>query len=271
MNATMEARTSSPQPSAPDRAEAVRRCEERWKLESSRAARGVEGRARLLETWTALRREFGGTEVYEARLAMALAAAGEYVEAKRTLLPLLDLGGDQQHVIDVAAAHVDFLELFGGTPTEPEVRRLEQRLRGLASRYPAYSDASYALGMLKALVGEHDEAIPPLERALELDPDLTSAHRSLAMSYVAVGRYADGRRAADEAARVRPELAGDPWLALAVATADGGVGRFQAAFDVLNALSEVEEIVRHPDFKNAVDFVRGRWEEAKAAPPRESP
>ncbi len=56
---------------------------------------------------------------------------------------------------------------------------------------PAYADGFVNAGRVLILEGNHDAAMPLLERALTIDPDLASAHYFLALALKARGRYGD--------------------------------------------------------------------------------
>jgi tetratricopeptide (TPR) repeat protein len=55
--------------------------------------------------------------------------------------------------------------------------------------------AAVGLGRIAAARGQHDAAIAQFERAIALFPELAAAHYGLALSYRAVGRQEDARRA----------------------------------------------------------------------------
>jgi tetratricopeptide (TPR) repeat protein len=72
---------------------------------------------------------------------------------------------------------------------------------------PAYARGFVNLGRVYVQEGDHEAALPVLETALSVDPDLASAHYFLALSLKARGRYDDAlphlRRAADQYPRDR--------------------------------------------------------------------
>ena len=72
---------------------------------------------------------------------------------------------------------------------------------------PAYARGFVNLGRVYVQEGDHEAALPVLEKALAVDPDLASAHYFLALSLKARGRYDEAlahlRRAADQYPRDR--------------------------------------------------------------------
>jgi len=72
---------------------------------------------------------------------------------------------------------------------------------------PTYARGFVNLARVYVQEGDHDAALPVLEKALAIDPDLASAHYFMALSLKARGRYDDAlahlRRAADQYPRDR--------------------------------------------------------------------
>lgn len=244
-------------------------CERQWKAASANAAFAApEAKAALLARWEGYRAKCAGTGVFEARLAGAHALVGQYDEARKVLKPLLGASRAHRELVELTALSVDYLELGAheATTTVEDVRRLEGKLRALTAKYPAFPEGSALLGSVQTFLGNHADAVTSLEAALRsADMDRSGVYRNLTLSYVGVGRYADARRSADEALRRHPGFADDRWFVFAMARADGALGNFKAALDELNAISgKGDEVVRDPEFKETVDFVRTRWEEHKA-------
>lgn len=128
-----------------------------------------------------------------ARLREALAISPEYLPAR----------------VKLAEALLESGELA-------ESQRLFTALTADESARPA---AEVGLGRIAAAEGRHDEAVEHLTRAVTLVPELGAAYYALALSYRALGKREDARRALEQHARFGPRWPAldDPVLAAVTA------------------------------------------------------
>lgn len=100
-----------------------------------------------------------------------------------------------------------------------EERHTEERMRACSAALDAHTPDACArladqndpekLVLLGQLYGEHGhfaEAVPPLLRATELDPDSFDAWHNLGLSYFRLKRYQEARRPLERAVALRPDL-----------------------------------------------------------------
>ena len=96
-----------------------------------------------------------------------------------------------------------------------EARRAEQAKDfSLAGRYysrylaahPEQAEVWQRLGLIRYLSKRYEEAVPPFERALQLDPTLWGSSVFLGISYYRVGRFRDALPSLRNALRRRPQL-----------------------------------------------------------------
>jgi tetratricopeptide (TPR) repeat protein len=73
---------------------------------------------------------------------------------------------------------------------------------------PDDPDKLTTLGMLYGQHGEYGEALPPLERAAELDPESSEIQHNLGLTYFRLRRYAAARDHLEKAVALRPDFFG---------------------------------------------------------------
>ena len=85
------------------------------------------------------------------------------------------------------------MSLWKGTPSAPppaDMRRVEALLRQATTLDRKFSKAFLQLGILLSEDRRYKEAIPELQRAIEIEPDLAQAHYRLAQAYQRTGQEA---------------------------------------------------------------------------------
>lgn len=152
--------------------------------------------------------------------ARAMIEKGEYEKALAALehsvnKPLLEV--QMSEVYDAFAKCYDGLDAKGkGEPRKHEAlafaglahrlrgeyEQAEAAFRGALAIRPDYAMAHESLGALYLIQGRHAEAIPPLERAIDLDATKSVTRSNLAICYAATGRFEEAERQYREAERL---------------------------------------------------------------------
>jgi len=245
-------------------------CEGQWRVESARAAQESPGDlAPLLRRWEAFADRCRGTVAYEARLAMLRAMLGQTGEARALLKSLDATSSPYRYLVEFATVLCDYFALMNGSPTPEEARHVERELRAFVGRHPDFADGHAVLGALQGAIGMHEEAIRSLQLGLRSSMDVSGVYRNLAESYVALERYEDAFRAAENAYRLNKRVTSDRYFMYALATAEAGIGKIESAHEALNLIAAKQPEVRDdPRFQRAVEFVARR---AQAQPRPASP
>jgi hypothetical protein len=98
-----------------------------------------------------------------------------------------------------------------------------ERLRTLSASWPdERPEAWLLLGRLLYQLGRAQEAVPPLERAVALDPESGPAHLFLGLALQASGRGGEAEPHFELAADRTPELRGEAWLLAGLARLERG-------------------------------------------------
>ena len=118
--------------------------------------------------------------------------------------------------------------------------RLKNDFEGAISAYlhsldsaPEDAEANAGLGAAYLGLGRGAEAVPPLQRAVAVDPDHYWAHRLLGNSYLNLQRYT---LAADELTQAYLLVPDDPALLAVIALAQGRGGQKELALRTLDQL-----------------------------------
>ena len=182
-------------------------CERQWRIESGKVAQDdPASRQALLARWETYRGRCSGTVVYEARLAIAHALAGQHDRAAEVLQPLNGTATRHRDLLEFAGLQIDFFKVFAPGKTTPEgIRGLEAKFRAFATKHPEFLEGHLMLGGLQTILGMHVEAI--------------ASH------------------AAEQALLRNRALANDQRLVFALARADGALGNFKDAEAELRAIA----------------------------------
>lgn len=81
----------------------------------------------------------------------------------------------------------------------------EQRYREVLQQAPTHTDAIHFLGLLAHQTGHDDDALPLLERAIQLGPQSYLYRHNLACVYQALGRHAEAERCSLETLARKPD------------------------------------------------------------------
>lgn len=133
------------------------------------------------------------------RLARALQQAGERKESDREYARSTEL---RENYNETARQSVECTEALRKQPLA-EARTLCNRIFD-----PNDSDRLTMLGMLYGQNGKYEEAIAPLERAAELDPDSFEIYHNIGVTYFRLKRFAEARAPLEKAVRLRPDYFG---------------------------------------------------------------
>ena len=116
-----------------------------------------------------------------------------------------------------------------------------QRLcRVILQAAPQYTGALHLLGVVTSELGRHEEAIVPLEQAVQLRPDVAAFHSNLGLVYQRAGNLERAAAQQEEAIRLAPAFAGAHFTL-------GVVRREQGKLD--EALAAYREAIRlQPDW-----------------------
>jgi Flp pilus assembly protein TadD len=131
-----------------------------------------------------------------ARLAEAYAERGEFQRALDELDQAEAAGIEH---VELAVARSSVLRGMGLE------REAEEALVEACERYPGEAGPFRSLGWFLLRDGKAAEAIPRLEDAVSLQPDVAYNHVMLARAYAADGRVEDAARATEAAARLDPD------------------------------------------------------------------
>ena len=215
------------------------------KLGLARVALGrFEARARkIVEGVLAEDPDNGAAGLLAARLALEVGdteAAGELLQtplaAEDLLLRL------EAMALAAASDHI-----LGSVPSAWEAKALEI--------HPGYGELFETVAHFYIITRRYREAIAQLERAVEIDPDLWSAHATLGINLLRVNRFDEGRRSLAKAHD------GDPYNVEAVNTL-----RLLDSLDGWGTVVEDDIILRiHPEESGALaGYVRDLVAEAVA-------
>lgn len=241
-------------------------CERQWRTVSAGTALAdPSARAALLSKWEGYRGRCAGTGVYEARLAMVLAMNGQFDRAQ-SVLPPSGAEKGQRTLVDFARLQIDYFRLFSpGQATPDGVRGLAAKFQKFLAQHPEHAEASLMLGGMQTLMGNHAEAVVSLSRGLRTEMDVSGGLRNLTISLAGLGKWAEARQAADKALKANPGFADDPWFVYAWAKALSAVGEVKAAqMELLRIGKKGDEVMKDPEFREAVNFVMARLNELKA-------
>lgn len=109
-----------------------------------------------------------------------------------------------------------------------------------------------AAGAPHWFVGQAAQSIPPLQRALEIDPHNFFVHWCLGYAYALLGRSADALRQANVLQALGPDV---PYTRQLLALIDGLEGRDEAALERIAAL-DVAQLDAHHQFHLAESFIQ---------------
>ena len=241
-------------------------CEQQWRsVSAATALADPSAREALLGRWEAYQKRCAGTVVYEARLALALAMNGQFDRAQAVLPPRGAEKG-QRTLVDFARLQIDYFRVFiPGKATLDGVRGLETKFQKFLAQHPEHAEASLVLGGMQTLMGNHAEAVASLSRGLRTEMDVSGGLRNLTISLAGLGRWAEARQAADKALQANPRFADDPWFVYAWAKALAALGELKAAqTELLRIGKQGDEVMKDPEFREAVNFVMARLTELKA-------
>lgn len=237
-------------------------CEVQWRIESARAREEhPSDMTPLLRRWEGLADKCRGTVAYEARLAMARLLIGQVGEARVLLKSVNAAGSPYEYLVEFATVLCDSYALMNGSPTEEEARRVEKEMRAFVWRHPDFAEGHAVLGALQGGLGMHAEAIRSLELGLRSSMDVSGVYRNLTVSYVALERYQDAFRAAENAHRLDKRVTSDRYFMYGLATAEAGIGKIESARDALGLIAAKQPEVRNdPGFQRALEFVQRQAE-----------
>jgi len=162
------------------------------KLGSSADFQGV------LESWKAFAPRCQGTGAYEARLAIAYAAAGQSEEAKR-VLRRAPRPRAYAHLVELAELQVAYFEAAYREAGVEDIKALRTSLARYVRKHPDVKEAVAQLGALQVMLGEFGAARVSLESALPMRGNPGGVHRNLTICYSALRKHQEALRAADSA------------------------------------------------------------------------
>jgi tetratricopeptide (TPR) repeat protein len=128
-------------------------------------------------------------------LVWVLSSSGQTAEAVRRL----------ETFPDAFAGSWDTALLLGTIAFEGKaLAQAERWLRISVAQAPDQVEPAFRLGAVLLLSNRAQEAVPPFESAMRLDPKNASAHRNLALAYAKCGRLAEARAQSEEALHLDP-------------------------------------------------------------------
>ena len=145
---------------------------------------------------------------------------------------------------DYLPARVKLAEALLDRGDHDRSRPLFEALRGNPASEPA---AELGLGRLAAAEGRHDAAVAHLQRAVALFPEWGAAYYTLALSYRALGRPDEARRALERHAQYGPRWPAqdDPLLAAVTALRDDAQTSLQRGLKLAEAGDSAGAIAAH--------------------------
>jgi tetratricopeptide (TPR) repeat protein len=246
-------------------------CEDRW-LQISASSLGAAGGeyARLVADWRDIAPACKGTGVYEARLAIALAMADNFVDGKATLASVKVTDKTYAYLPELAALVIELME---GAQTADRDRGnpralipVRTKLQRYVQKYPSVAEGFGLLGNTQTLTDQHAEAVKSLARALTLSrnkQDKFGIYRNLTISYSELGQYEQAFNAAGEAYELNAAVTSDEYFVYAFAKAQAGLGRFvQAQTTIKSLVAKNSEVTASPDFKRTVEFILAKQKAA---------
>lgn len=124
------------------------------------------------------------------------------------------------------------------------------------------SDALHLLGLLAAQLDQYEDALPLIERAIAIDPEVPEYHANYGNVLKIRSRLPDARTAFETALRLKPDF---PEALMNLATVERALGRFAESEQRLKRALELR-----PDYADAevnlanLYLARGRFDDATA-------
>ena len=161
--------------------------------------------------------------------------------------------------LDWLSARERSMVLAWDASLSPTPGRAVEILQASAREFPEDARILYALAEVLSRQGRRAEAVPHLERAIELDPGFELANDTLIWTLGILDRREDLLRAADRLARTPPSTG----TLVAEANARGFTGDAVGAVDVLRHAAPGGTGLARDDLENGL-VATGRWAEAEA-------
>jgi len=133
------------------------------------------------------------------RLARALRQRGLHKESEQEYAPSTEM---REHYNETARRSAACVKAIRAKPIG-EARDICSRLFDTAD-----PDKLTTLGILCGENERYQEAIEPLNRATELDPDSVEVYHNLGLTYFRLKRFAEARDPLEKAGRLRPDFFG---------------------------------------------------------------
>jgi len=160
-------------------------------------------REEMVDQFESILRECPGFYPALFHLGVLHAGAGRWEGARRALLEGADrMVEREQHLpeeVDLTGGVIDPLE------EELAYDLAADLLRHLLEHYPSEAALHDALGAVRVVLGEIDEAIESFRTALGLEPDNARFHCNLGWGYLAAGRLNEAREHLERSLRLNPD------------------------------------------------------------------
>ena len=162
---------------------------------------------------------------------------GGFAEARSCINRAFEIGTDHPRLYQVAAA-IEFQEFYLGYSIDPEQpkRSLSFALNAV-SLNPLDEYAYWALGLANLLALQHERAIGALRRAIELNPNFSLGHGSLATILAWSGEPEESIRQNELALRLNPRDPSNFFRHFGIALAHFIAGRYDRAANSAKAVA----------------------------------
>lgn len=167
--------------------------------------------------------------VNRAWKCMYMLTKSGFAGARSCIDKAFEIGTDDPRLYQVAAA-IEFQEFYGGYSTDPE-----QLTRGLSlaanaiSLNPLDEYSHWAMGLTSLLARQHDKSIGALRRSIELNPNFSLGHGSLATALAWSGEPEESIQQNEIALRLNPRDPSNFYRHFGIALAHFVAGRYDQA------------------------------------------
>jgi tetratricopeptide (TPR) repeat protein len=208
-----------------------------------------------LEALRHLKKQCGGTGIYEFRLANLELRAGHLERAEQTLREGLRLDTIYEKELRSGLADIDI--------KRGNLAAAEKAYVRLAKDYPGWYLPAQNLGLIKIDQEQFDDAIRYLLTANRIEPTAFT-DQNLAIAYNVTGQHEKAVEAMNQAFSLSKDAANDVDAMLATALSYGWLNKFDVADGILRMLMDshpgIQESVK---FQRALRFLRKRNQAAR--------
>lgn len=241
-------------------------CDQEWqKLSEQYVTKAPADYAGMLSAWKALGKSCEG-QTYRARLGLIYFYLDRPQDAQTAIAELSP--DSREPVVQLVQILIDAAFLREKrTPSETELKSMEQRLIRFSDAHPTDVVGMSLLADIVGELGRHEIAISLYERALsslQPTPAAAGVMRNLTISYSEVGRHQEAFDMAGQAVAFNKGYMEDLYFMCALATSQTALGHIDGAQDTLTLLAVKKPGVKtSPLFLDTVELVKAKMRPAQ--------